>query len=165
MLLLPCLFRVRPLVLSKTLSQMWDRLNLPMLLLGVGLLTLMLMYSLIFLAKLCPSLPIIWKLLWQHWYLGKLSHNSPPNRLPQGSSPEGPNPKWVMNLSSKPLTPAQRSVLAKGSNFVVTPKQPPNLEYITAIEAACTKLSQQDAEELRAEVNRVLRSSHPPNPT
>ena len=45
------------------------------------------------------------------------------------------------------------------------PKQPPNLEYRTAIEAACTKLSQQDAEELRAEVNRVLRSSHPPNPT
>ena len=29
MLLLPCLFKVRPLVLSKTLSQMWDRLNLP----------------------------------------------------------------------------------------------------------------------------------------
>ena len=53
------------------------------------------------------------------------------------------------------------SVLAKGPNFVVAPKQPPNLEYITAIEVACTKLSQQDAEELRAEVNRVLRSSHP----
>ena len=90
---------------------------------------------------------------------------NPPNRLPQGSSPEDPNPKWVINLSSKPLTPAQRSVLAKGPNFAVTHKQPPNLEYITAIEAACTKLSQQDAEELRAEVNRVLRSSHPPNPT
>ena len=60
------------------------------------------------------------------------------------------------------MTPAQRSVLAKGPNFAVTPRQPPNLEYITAIEAACTKLSQQDAEELRADVNRVLRSSHPP---
>ena len=34
-----------------------------------------------------------------------------------------------------------RSVLAKGPNFAVTPKHPPNLEYITAIEAACTKLS------------------------
>ena len=39
-----------------------------------------------------------------------------------------------------------------------------NLKYITAIEAACTKLSQQDAEELRADINRVLRSSHPPKP-
>ena len=81
--------------------------------------------------------------------------------LPQGSSPEDPNPKWIINLSNKPLTPAQRSVLAKGPNFAVSPKQPPNLEYITGIEAACTKLSQQDAEKLRAEVNRVLRSSHP----
>ena len=32
------------------------------------------------------------------------------------------------------------------------------------MEAACTKLSQQDAEELRAEVNRVLRSSLSPKP-
>ena len=72
---------------------------------------------------------------------------------------------WVINLSSKPLTPAQRSVLAKGPNFAVSPKQPHNLEYITAIEATCTKLSQQDTEELRVEVNRVLRSSYPPNPT
>ena len=84
------------------------------------------------------------------------------HKTPQSSSPsEEPNPKWVINLSSKPLTPAQRSVLAKGPNFVVTPRHPPNLEYITAIEAACTKLSQQDAEELRANINWVLRSFHP----
>ena len=62
---------------------------------------------------------------------------------------------------SKPLTQAQRSLLAKGPNFVVTPRHPPNLEYITAIETACTTLGQQDAEELKAEINRVLRSSHP----
>ena len=85
------------------------------------------------------------------------------SRPPQGSSYEEPNPKWVINISNKPLTPAQRSVLAKVPNLVVTPRQPPNLEYITAIEAACTKLCQQDAEELRADINRVLRSSHPPN--
>ena len=47
---------------------------------------------------------------------------------------------------------------------MVSPKQPPNLEYITAIEAACTKLSHQDAEELRDDINRVLGSSHPPKP-
>ena len=33
--------RLRPLVLSNTLSQMWDGLNLPMLLFKEGLLTLM----------------------------------------------------------------------------------------------------------------------------
>ena len=56
---------------------------------------------------------------------GNLTPNLP-NRLPQGSSLEDPNPKWVINLSSKPLTPAQRSVLAKGPKFAVSPKQPPN---------------------------------------
>ena len=75
---------------------------------------------------------------------------------------EESNPKWVINLSSKPLTNAQRSVLAKGPNFAVSPKHPPNLEYITAVETACTKLSQQDAEELRADINWVLRASQPP---
>ena len=88
---------------------------------------------------------------------------SPPHRqniTPDSSSMEESNPKWVINLSSKPLTKAQRSVLAKGPNFTVSPKHPPNLEYITAIEAACTKLSQQDAEELRADINWVLRDSH-----
>ena len=44
---------------------------------------------------------------------------------PQGSSSlEEPNPKWVINLSSKPLTKAQWSVLAKGPNFAVSPKHP-----------------------------------------
>ena len=47
-----CLFNLRPGVLSKTLSHMWDKLNLPIFLLSVGLITLMNMNSLIFLAKL-----------------------------------------------------------------------------------------------------------------
>ena len=67
----------------------------------------------------------------------------------------------MINLSSKPLTQAERSVLAKGPHFVVSPRHPPNLEYITAIESVCTKLGQQDGEELSTDINRVLRSSHP----
>ena len=55
-------------------------------------------------------------------------------------------------------------MLAKGPNFVVSPRHPPNLGYITAIESVCTKLGQQDAEELRPDINRVLRSSCPPKP-
>ena len=49
-----CLFKVRPGVLSKTLSHMWGKLNLPIFLFKVGLLTLINMDSLIFLAKPCP---------------------------------------------------------------------------------------------------------------
>ena len=42
---------------------MWDRLHLPILLFKVGLLTLIKIDSFIFLAKICPYLPIIWKVL------------------------------------------------------------------------------------------------------
>ena len=59
-----CLFKVRPGVLSKILCHMWGKLNLPIFLFKVGLLTLINMDSLIFLAKPCPSLPIIWKICW-----------------------------------------------------------------------------------------------------
>ena len=50
-----CLSKVRPAVLSKTLSHMWGKLNLPMFLFNVGLLTLLKIDSLMFLAKPCPS--------------------------------------------------------------------------------------------------------------
>ena len=50
--------------------------------------------------------------------------------IPQGSSVEEPHPKWVINLSSKPLTQAQRSIVAKGPNFMVTPRHPTNLKSI-----------------------------------
>ena len=52
---------------------------------------------------------------------------------------------------------------AKVPNFVVTPRHPPNLEYIMAIDAACTTPGQQVAEELRAEINSILRPFQPPN--
>ena len=79
------------------------------------------------------------------------------SRLPTyntGSILEDPNLKWDINLTSKPLTQAQRSVLVKGPNFVVSPRHPPNLEYITAIESVCTKLGQQNAEGLRDDINK-----------
>ena len=59
-----CLFNLRPGIFTRTLSQMWGKLNLQILLFKVGLLTLIKTDSLMFLAKLYPSLPIIWKLLW-----------------------------------------------------------------------------------------------------
>ena len=62
-----------------------------------------------------------------------------------------------------PLTQSQESLLSKGPNYAVAPKAP-NLEYITAIESVCQKLDQQDAEGLRAGINRVLRKSHAPKP-
>ena len=72
--------------------------------------------------------------------------------------------KWVINLSVVPLIPTQEVVLAHGTNFAVTPRNLPILEYTTSLEVACQKLNTNTAEELRSEVYRALRYSCPPGP-
>ena len=47
--------------------------------------------------------------------------------------------KWVINLSSIPLTKEQESLLAHGPNFAITPKKPPLGEYISNIEKVCQR--------------------------
>ena len=69
--------------------------------------------------------------------------------------------KWVVNLSSLPLTPAQVSVLSKVPNFSLAPNNSPNVEFISAVKSACQKLSDQNVQELRAEVNILLRRAKP----
>ncbi|XP_066018930.1 uncharacterized protein [Pocillopora verrucosa] len=44
--------------------------------------------------------------------------------------------KWVMNLSDRPLSDSERSVLMKGLNFSVTPSKIPVDEIVTATELA-----------------------------
>ena len=68
--------------------------------------------------------------------------------------------KWVINLSSSPLTQAQASLLAHGPGYAVTPRHPPYGDYIVAIEKACSTLEQNRAEELRAEIRGALRKTH-----
>ena len=41
--------------------------------------------------------------------------------------------KWVINLSSAPLTQGQASLLAHGPGYAVTPKHPPHGDYIVTI--------------------------------
>ena len=65
--------------------------------------------------------------------------------------------KWIINLSGIPLTSEQLSLLQKGPNFAITPKYPPIEAYITATEQASSKLSTQEADELRSDVNRILK--------
>ena len=76
------------------------------------------------------------------------------------------NNKWVINISSKPLTQAQEKLLAHGPNYAVVPRSPPITEYIAVIEQACSKLKPGEAEELRGEVKTIIkRSCNPPNIT
>ena len=72
--------------------------------------------------------------------------------------------KWVINLCSINLPPAQKEVLVKGPNFAISPNNIPNLEYITAIESMCPTLKEEDAMELRADINALLRKGKAPKP-
>ena len=114
-LLLTCLFKLRPGVLSKILFHMWGKLNLSMLLFKVGLLTIINTDSFIFLAKLCPSLPIIWKLLWLVlflcWWMGESSFRcslylSPKvlEVFPTCSSSQPRSPHWYHYMAPLWLT-------------------------------------------------------------
>ena len=47
--------------------------------------------------------------------------------------------KWVVNLSIAPLTPAQESLYPKHLNFSIA-TNPPNVDFITAIELVFYKL-------------------------
>ena len=72
-----CLFKLKPGVISKTLSHICGKLNLSIFLFSVGLFTLINIDSLILPAKLCPSLPIIWKLCWVLGWPVLLNFSSP----------------------------------------------------------------------------------------
>ena len=58
---------------------------------------------------------------------------------------------------------AQEPVI-KRIKLCSSPQYPLHLKYITAIESACQKLDHQDTEELRPDINGLLRKSHAPKP-
>ena len=49
--------------------------------------------------------------------------------------------KWVINISSKPLTAVQESLLSNGPNFTAVPRGPPIVECVTAVEKNMSKVS------------------------
>ena len=53
-------------------------------------------------------------------------------------------------------------LLSHGPNYVVVPKSPAIIEYIAAIEKACTALQQGKVEELRGEVKANIKKMQPP---
>ena len=67
--------------------------------------------------------------------------------------------KWVKNLSNTPLTIDQERLLAWGPKFVIKPKKPPVREYIVAVEQACSRLTQGEADELQVQVKKTLKKA------
>ena len=83
------------------------------------------------------------------------------SRNQQTSCPEHQE-KWVRNLSKYSLSDAERSVLAKGLKFAITPEKTPTDQYIVSTELACRGLPPQEADQLRCEVVQILSGNTTP---
>ena len=71
---------------------------------------------------------------------------------------------WVINLSSRSLSDAEKALLKKGLNFAVTPANIPATEIIAKVEAAVRQLDAEQADTVRRAVNGILQQAEPPEP-
>ena len=72
--------------------------------------------------------------------------------------------KWVINLSSRPLSGAEVSLLEKGLNFAVTPTNIPATEIVAKVESAIRTLDSEQADTVRRSANNILQQAEPPKP-
>ena len=72
--------------------------------------------------------------------------------------------KWVINISSKPLTTDEEKLLAHGPNYAIVLRNPPIVQYVAAVEHACTKLEEGKAEEFRVQVKATIQKVQKPKP-
>ena len=70
--------------------------------------------------------------------------------------------KWVINISSRPLSTVQERLLAQGPNFAVVLREPPIVECITEVEKVCQKLEQGVADKLRGRIKTTLKKAKTP---
>ena len=71
---------------------------------------------------------------------------------------------WVVNLSSRSLSDAEKALLKNGLNFAVTPGNIPATEIIAKVEAAVRQLDAEQADTVRRAVNGILQQADPPEP-
>ena len=69
---------------------------------------------------------------------------------------------WVVNLSSRSLSDAEKALLKKGLNFAVTPANIPATEIIAKVEVAVRQLDAEQADTVRRAVNGTLQQAEPP---
>ena len=70
--------------------------------------------------------------------------------------------KWVKNISKVTLTEDQITLLKKGANFAITPKEIPTDEFIVATEQASKYMTKGEALAMKAEVVEVLKTAKKP---
>ena len=71
---------------------------------------------------------------------------------------------WVVNLSSRSLSGAEKALLKKVLNFAVTPANIPATEIIAKVKAAVGQLDAEQADTDRRAVNGILQQAEPPKP-
>ena len=70
--------------------------------------------------------------------------------------------RWVKNISKRPLTKNEVSLLRKGGGFAVAPSQIPFVDYITAAEEAGRNLAKGEALTMKADIIEELEKAAPP---
>ena len=71
---------------------------------------------------------------------------------------------WVVSLSSRSLSDAEKALLKRGLNFTVIPANIPATEIIAKVEAAVRKLDAERADTVRRAVNGILQQAEPLEP-
>ena len=71
---------------------------------------------------------------------------------------------WVVNLSFRSLSDAEKAQLKKGLNFAVTPENIPATEIIAKVEADVRQLDTGQADTVKRAVNGILRQAEPLEP-
>ena len=71
---------------------------------------------------------------------------------------------WVVSLSSRSLSDAEKALLKRGLNFTVIPANIPATEIIAKVEAAVRKLDAEQADTVRRAVNGILQQAEPLEP-
>ena len=69
---------------------------------------------------------------------------------------------WVINLSHKPLTVAERSLLEKGPKFAPTPQTIPVKDIVSEVEAAIVRLPDDTKDAVRTTTASLLHRAHLP---
>ncbi|XP_068671416.1 uncharacterized protein [Montipora foliosa] len=70
---------------------------------------------------------------------------------------------WVVNLSKKPLTVSERSLLEKGPKFAPTPNQIPHKNIVAEVEAAIHHLPEESKNFIRNSTATILHKARPPS--
>ena len=84
------------------------------------------------------------------------------NKVTQSATNITDTKKWVINISSRQLTPIETDLLTKGLNFSITFKTLINKDIIPTVEDAVKDLEKEEADTIRGKVRLTLQNSKPP---